>query len=77
MKLKKVMSVFQILACTSLLVFLFMPINEIVFFCIGFGILLASVIFTSIFWRCPHCKKHLGRLGKYEYCYHCGKRLDL
>ena len=34
-------------------------------------------VFVSMFWRCPHCEKGLGKLYKYQYCSHCGAELDL
>ena len=38
-----------------------------VFFCIY------AIVFLG-FWRCPECKKHLGKLNARK-CRHCGKNL--
>lgn len=34
-----------------------------------------AVVFL-FFWRCPKCKKHLGKLIVHQ-CRHCGHRLDV
>ena len=39
--------------------------------------LLCSLAYLTIFllfWRCPHCRRHLGRASG-EYCQHCGQSL--
>ncbi len=36
---------------------------------------LAGTIFIVVFYRCPHCGKHLGRSGG-KYCPYCGKELN-
>lgn len=28
-------------------------------------------------WKCPACKKHLGRFGKLKTCPNCGEKLDI
>ena len=41
----------------------------------AFVIGVVTVIFDSLFYRCPYCKKSLG--GSYgEFCPHCGRKLD-
>lgn len=32
----------------------------------------ACGICVLLFWRCPFCGKHLGRVGNVKYCMHCG-----
>lgn len=40
------------------------------------GMVSASVIFSFINWRCPSCKRYLGRsLWGPKYCKNCGTRL--
>ena len=41
------------------------------------GALLLFGVVQSAFWRCPHCKAHLGEFGRIpERCPHCGKELN-
>lgn len=40
-------------------------------------ILLAAMLYVMVmFWRCPHCGEHLGRIDNAKFCKHCGKELD-
>lgn len=41
------------------------------------GIILAgsSVIPSVLFYKCPHCGRHLGRNGG-DFCPYCGKCID-
>lgn len=42
---------------------------------LGAVMLLAALALYSIWWRCPHCGKFLGR--KHElHCRYCGKEVD-
>lgn len=42
---------------------------------VGAVMLLAALALYSIWWRCPHCGKFLGR--KHElHCRYCGKAVD-
>ena len=41
------------------------------------GIMAVLSIFVGKFWRCPSCNKHLGKLGKYQFCSQCGSKLDM
>ena len=40
-------------------------------------LIIAGFIFCGIFWCCPHCRRGLGRLYKYQFCSHCGAKLDI
>ena len=42
---------------------------------LSFILLIAFIILWFLLWRCPHCSEHLGRMGSYKYCKHCGKEL--
>jgi hypothetical protein len=42
---------------------------------IGAIILVCDFIFHMIFYRCPHCGRHLDRLTG-NYCRFCGKEID-
>ena len=44
---------------------------------IAMGLMLLTVIFTAIFYRCPACWRSPGTLAKIEYCQHCGEELDM
>ena len=42
----------------------------------GFMVLIvAFAVCLFLFWRCPHCGKHLGRMDNAEFCKHCGEKL--
>lgn len=41
------------------------------------ALMLALAALSLLWWRCPHCKKGLGRLFfGVDYCPKCGKELD-
>lgn len=42
----------------------------------GCVILILGVLFFLIFFRCPHCGRHLGR-DHGPYCQYCGKETGL
>ena len=42
--------------------------------CVGTGLILAGIIVWVIFWRCPGCRKFLGR-EDVNYCPHYGRAL--
>ena len=46
-----------------------------VFFYIAVVALTLFFIVRIFFWRCPYCKKNLGKGIKYS-CPHCGKNLE-
>lgn len=37
---------------------------------------IAALVFLYNYWRCPICKKPLGRIKKGKYCPNCGKELN-
>lgn len=39
-------------------------------------VMLAAIIFLSVFNRCPHCGRFLGHAGGAAFCPHCGDKLD-
>ena len=41
----------------------------------GIGIALLALIFYWIWYRCPHCGRHLGQSWG-EFCPWCGKRVN-
>ncbi len=40
----------------------------------GFLIAVGAAIFHIVCYRCPYCRKHLGR-SRGDYCSYCGKAL--
>lgn len=39
--------------------------------------LISTFTLGYFWWRCPNCKKHLGRyIDSSTHCKHCGKKLD-
>lgn len=38
-------------------------------------VLIASVVFRFIFYRCPHCEKYLDRSGG-DFCPYCGRKIN-
>lgn len=43
----------------------------------GFLVLMGTMAYTMLFYRCPHCRKRLSTRGKRpERCPHCGRELD-
>ena len=76
MKLKTVKTIFYILSgIISFMLVIALIMQVFVYVYIVIGIAIAAVVFTSIFWRCPNCRKALGRIGKYDFCHHCGTKL--
>ena len=43
---------------------------------IGTLIVFSGLAAQLLYYRCPHCGRHLGREGGLTYCPHCGKALD-
>lgn len=41
------------------------------------GVLVLYLIVYALFWRCPHCGKHLGKDLNVRKCRHCGEKLDI
>lgn len=49
-----------------------------VFFLLSVAALIGSMIYTLLYWRCPHCREFMPTrtLDIPTYCPHCGKKLD-
>ena len=44
---------------------------------IGCCFVFAGLIVNLIFWKCPHCGRHLPKAGfGMEYCPYCGEYID-
>lgn len=57
----------------SMIVGTFIQLPVIVYIMMG---LFAAFIFIFVFkWRCPNCKKHLGKMTVHS-CKHCGHTID-
>ena len=77
MKLKTVKTIFYILSgIISVMLVIMLIMQAFGYVYIVIGIAVAAVVFSSMFWRCPKCSKALGRMGKYDFCQHCGTKLD-
>lgn len=48
---------------------------HIIFLPIGLAVAASSLVPNLLFYRCPHCGKHLGRSGG-DYCPHCGTYVE-
>ena len=42
---------------------------------LGIAIMLFAIVIGVLYYRCPHCGKHLGR-GTPDACPHCGNPLE-
>ena len=51
-------------------------ITGLIMIVLGWIVLIGTIIFKAIFYRCPHCKHFLKIPYHNHYCPHCGKRLD-
>jgi len=77
MKLKTVKNIFYTLSVIISVMLVIMLIKQAFgYIYIIIGIAIAMLVFLSMFWRCPKCRKALGRIGKYDFCQHCGTKLD-
>ena len=54
-----------------------MPLSykRIMFLPIGVIVAGSSVVPNLLFYKCPHCGKHLGSNGG-DFCQYCGKSID-
>ena len=83
MKLKKVKTICEILVAVECAMIPVTWIAAVAPVALGIavgimiGLLITLCVFMIGFWRCPDCGRGLGRLGKYEYCSHCGTKLDM
>lgn len=48
------------------------------FLVLAFAGTVGHLIYTLMFWHCPHCQQFLPMKGNFlsKYCPHCGKKLD-
>ena len=77
MKLKTVKTISYILSgIISAMLVIMLIMQAFAYVYIVIVIAIAMVVFLSMFWRCPNCRKALGRIGKYDFCQHCGTKLD-
>lgn len=49
--------------------------GKIIIVTIGIIVMVCSILFRVMFYRCPHCGKFLDR-STGEYCPYCGKRVN-
>ena len=42
---------------------------------IGMAVMISSIIFKVLFYRCPHCWKYLDRSSG-DFCPYCGKEVN-
>lgn len=71
---KYILSVTFIMVIAALILASFLNMNSLVYIMMGFFLVFITVFF--VFWRCPDCKKHLGKLTVRK-CKHCGKEFEL
>lgn len=53
----------------------FLGMSHWVLFFICFSLIIASLIFSFFYWRCPSCDSFLGRVWGHNYCRKCGSQL--
>ena len=53
----------------------FLVIYHIVFLLLEFILMVVAISINILFYRCPYCKKHLGK-SQGMYCPHCGKLVE-
>lgn len=74
MKPKKARELTNTLLMTGIVVMLLGYVNEI-FLMIGAIVACSCLLPHFIFYKCPHCGRHLGR-NEGEFCQYCGKQID-
>lgn len=76
MNLKKTNTLVWTLSIVAAIIyFIGMSISSNIMVWIAVLLMIATVIVSIRYWRCPNCDKHLGRLEG-SYCQHCGKKID-
>lgn len=41
-----------------------------------FALIAVFIVVYAMYWKCPHCGKHLDKLVLTQKCKRCGKRID-
>jgi len=49
--------------------------QKLIYNMVGMGIIIATVIFDVIFYRCPHCGRFLSK-STGQFCPFCGEDMD-
>lgn len=74
---KKVDIISLIILGTGILVALFgFSRNMLSIITVGVVVMLSSLVFRIMFYRCPHCSKFLDR-SRGKYCPYCGKEVNI
>ena len=79
MELKKVRKLFYaiyIMIFISMLTLAVLKLLETWWASIIFILLGIDLLIWRIYWRCPHCGSHLGRMDYAPRCSSCGKKLN-
>lgn len=66
---------FAAIAAAALLIVIGGLLRSVAMMLTGTGIVLLAYIFYLIWYRCPHCGRHLGNSWG-EFCPYCGKKVD-
>lgn len=74
MKPKKARKLIVCLWMIGMIIMMFAYIH-IIFVLIGLITASSGVVVSILFYKCPHCGKHLGRSGG-DFCPYCGGDID-
>lgn len=74
MKPKKAKNLIYFLCIIGFIMILF-SYSNIIFLPIGLLVAGSSIVPNLLFYKCPHCGKHLGRSSG-DFCQYCGKSID-
>ncbi len=74
MKIKQIRKLIQILGITGLIL-VFLSYFSIIFGVIGIVLACLAIAVDLIFYKWPHCGRHLGKNGG-DFCQYCGKSID-
>ena len=77
MELRKVKKICYALMGAAIVSAVLVPFFGVAPAIIAVVLAVAIGVFVSVNWRCPYCGRGLGRVGKFEYCPHCGEKLDI
>ncbi len=73
---KQVNTVFRILFAAGILTGLMGAFGKLELLTLaGVAVLLGSIVYRLIFFRCPHCEKYLDR-STGDFCPYCGKAVN-